>query len=232
MGTIRLTDVSLLSGKRGTGKTYFCKYFIKEHLLGKVKVFIYDPLYQYGDMGDVVHSLDKIKSNFRKDLKKAIVFQPTPERDDDEHFDIVMKWVYLNGNMFLVGEEINEYMTPYKITPHFKTLMRRGRNKGIGLLAVSHRPAHISLNFLNFIDHWFIFRQDLPSDLKRLEEYLLRTDAKFDGDYIARLPDRYFIYYYTDRDTGRSVAMLHQPVKSNIKDTNIKEENPFLNSEW
>jgi len=215
---MRTTDVLLVSGKRGTGKTFFVKWYIKEHLLGRVSVFIYDPLWQYGDLGEVVHDLNEANSKQGvMKSNKALVYQPSPEDDNLDVFDDVAGWVLQRKNIVLVGEEINEYMTPNMITPQFRALVRRGRNYGIGIFAVTHRPAYLSLNFLNMIDHWFIFQQDLKRDLERLYEYMERANPEIDEDFIAGLPDRHFIHYFRDRDTGKAKAVPMKPVKPKEK---------------
>jgi DNA helicase HerA-like ATPase len=187
---------------------------------------VYDPLWQYNDLGKVVHLLKEITDSDLQDTKHAIVYQPEDDQDTEENFDIVARYVFKAGNMVFVGEEINEYMTPYKITPQFRALMRRGRNYGIGIVAVTHRPAHLSLNFLNMIDHWFIFPQDLDRDLERLEEYLHRANEKLDGDFVASMPDRHFIHYWRDRETGRANAIPQKPVPP-IKNMHTKPVEEF-----
>jgi hypothetical protein len=220
---IKLTDVVLVTGKRGTGKTYFVKWYTINNLLGKTKVFVYDPLYQYGNLGKVVNNLKDVSDGDLRDFKKAIVYQPLDEMDTEENFDIVAKYCHERGHMVFVGEEINEYMTPYKITPHFRALVRRGRNYGIGLLTVSHRPAYLSLNFLNMIDHWFIFQQDLDRDLDRLVEYLRRANPDITADFIANMPDRHFIHFWRDRETGKAHAVPSKPVPA-IKNMGTRPE--------
>lgn len=227
---IRLTDIVLISGKRGTGKTFFGKNFITENLQGKIKVMIWDPLWQYQDLGVVVHDLSAISLMYLADKSKAIVFQPREAEDDEKHFDNVAYWVFKRQNIVLYIEEMNEYTTPSFIPPNFRALVRRGRNFGIGIMGVTHRPAWMSLNFLNMIDHWFIFQQDLERDLDRIAEYLQRTDWAADKDkdgikdFIATMPDRHYIHFYRDRETGKAVAIPCKPIvpKQKITTTPIK----------
>lgn len=209
---IRTTDCLMISGKRGTGKTFFTKWYITEHLLGVIKVLIWDPLWQYGDLGKCVHALNSISMSMIENKKEAIVYQPHAVEDTEEHFDMVAHWIFRTKNMVFIAEEINEYMTPWKIPPRFRALVRRGRNYNIGVMGITHRPAYMSPNYVNQIDHWFIFQQDLKADLDRLVEYIQRADETINQDYIATMADRHFLHMYRDRDTGQTEVIKCAPV--------------------
>jgi len=117
--TILFTDRVLVSGMTGTGKTYFTKWFIKTHLLGKIKVLVWDPLWQYQDLGIVHHSLPSISGELT-DLKRAIVFQPDPESDNEKTFDAVAKFVMDRGHIYFIAEEF-AYYTP-ELTARLRSL--------------------------------------------------------------------------------------------------------------
>lgn len=234
---IEPTNISLISGKRATGKTYFLKTIVVTHHAKICKVLIYDPLDQYAELGTRVQDLKEISSSLLSDKKKVIVFVPKDGEDTEEHFDQVAKFCMEKGNIKFVVDEFNEYTSPYYIPPYFRAFIRRGRNKGCGFEGITHRPSYISLNFLNMVDHWFIFAQDLEADLDRIAEYLYRAQIDFIPNYaqlkerekkdaiknfIATMPDRHFIYYSRDRMSGKAIAKFHKPIKGPITDTKIK----------
>lgn len=219
---IRSTDIMMLSGKRGTGKSFFINWYIQNKLLGKIRVVIYDPIWQYGDLGKVIHDIDGIKLK-SMDNKKALIFQPKSEEDTVETFDQVAKKIFTSKiPCVFVIEEMNEYMSPNSIPPNFRAMVRRCRNYGQGILGLTHRPAYISLNFLNMVDHWIIFQQDLKVDLKRICEYLDRAKEGITEDEIANMPDRYFIHFFRERETGKARAITCNPLKSNSVNTKAK----------
>jgi hypothetical protein len=213
---LRLTDRVIVTGMTGTGKTYFVKWYIKTALLKKIKVFVWDPLHQYADLGVPHGSLQSISNEELRDLDKAIVYQPDPISDNEFTFDAVCKWILARQNMYFVAEEFAYYTSASYSPKHFEALAKRGRNYGIGIMAVSQRPARIDLNFLGIVNHWIIFPQELKPDLDRLYSYLERTDKRFNPDFIATMPDRHFIHYWRDRESGRTMAVLCPPVKGNI----------------
>lgn len=215
---IDFTNVLLITGKRGTGKTFCAKWLFLERYKNKGKVLIYDPLFQYGELGHVCKKLSDLQHCDLRDYSKAIVFYPDGI-DNKDTFDAVADFCYRAGNIVFMVDELNEYMSPSFIPEKFRQFVRRGRNFGCGFVGIIHRPAYISLNFLNMIDHWFIFQQDLERDLDRLVEYLERAKPEYDQDFIAELPDRHFIYMSRDRETGKTLALKCDPLK--IKDSSI-----------
>lgn len=208
------TDVLLITGKRGTGKTFFGKYYIKTFLLDKIKTVVFDPLWQYGDLGKVTHNINDIK---RVKDKGLIIYEPISEIDTPEHFDELAHMVFEMGNCVFVAEEVNEYIGDYQNTPKFRRLIRRGRNRGIGVICTSQRPKYLSTNFIAAVDHWFIFRQDLKVDLDRIFEYLERANPDYNQDFVAALPNFHYLHKYVEKKTGKNIVIACKPVKDTAK---------------
>lgn len=186
--TIRSDSVVYICGKRQVGKS-FC---MEKLCQGFQDYIIYDgATHQHGNKGVVVRDLTALRVEWEKGNHK-IVFQPF--KDNVDLFDDVCAFVWEKGNMAFLIEELGNYCDSFSAPETFDMLVRVGRNKGIGIVAINQRPQRIWNNFVSVIDHWFIFRIELPKDVKFLEEYIGYQRA----EALKNLQKRFFFYKNED----------------------------------
>ncbi len=114
----RSTDRITVAGLPGTGKTVLTKYLCS--LVDPAQLLIYDPLQQYTQ------------------FPKECVY--LPKSDDVLEFDSVCKQLCARSNCLFVIEEAERYLGQGKsLGPYAFTVINRGRNWGIGILAVTRR---------------------------------------------------------------------------------------------
>jgi hypothetical protein len=96
----------------------------------------------------------------------------------------------------LMVEELGNYCDAYSAPENFDILIRIGRNRGIGIIAINQRPRRIWNNMVALIDHWFIFKCDLPKDIEFFEEYIGKQRAE-----SLKSLQKWFFYYKNDEVT-------------------------------
>lgn len=187
---IKNTDVLYICGKRGCGKSYLSDKLA----LSFNRFVLYDfATFQHGNLGKVVNTpleLDKELSSGTK----IIIIQPKGyskiKFDKSNLFDEYNEIILKHGNLMYAVEELGEYTNGYTNPPVFDSIVRTGRNFGIGLMCINLRPKRISTNLIALIDHWFIFNIDYQDDIDFLSDYIGDERA----EKLKTLPKRYFYY--------------------------------------
>lgn len=174
------TEVVLILGKRGSGKTTLAK----KMRAGYTRVITLDPLLQYG--GTVVTSFDGFAEIFKND--------PPPEKFDivcrfqsDTDHDYMFRAVREIGNCMLVVEEAGIFIDPRSQMESFSWLVNYGRHREISMICISRRVPELSIQFRSQINRMITFRQTEPPDLKTLEAY------GFDPVQVSNLPDHEYL---------------------------------------
>lgn len=181
---IKSDEVTYICGKRQTGKSYMLEHIAK----GFPKYVIYDgATHQHQNMGVVVRKIEEFIAELDKGTPHIVC---QPYTDGQEIFDKYCKEIWKRGNMVLMIEELGNYCDSFSASEYFDMITRVGRNRGIGIIALNQRPSRIWNNFVGLIEHWIIFRTELPRDLKFLEEYIGEQRA----ESLKALPKRYFYY--------------------------------------
>lgn len=158
------TDVSIVCGMRGTGKS---------HLLRKVvrstpKYVLWDPLQEHGSLGVIVRTPAQLRVALR--THPRIVFQGFTR--SKEEFEQVAACVYAWGNRFLFVDEADQVMPSRSIGPAAKELVDLGRHRNIGLLCVTRRIADLDKCPVAQANKLFIFKTTLPQDLEYLRGFV------------------------------------------------------------
>lgn len=68
--------------------------------------------------------------------------------DYAEDLDHIIKIALVVGNVMLIVDEFQEFMRREQMSATLKTLILRGRHKGVGIMGISQRPQEISKTFL------------------------------------------------------------------------------------
>ncbi len=152
--------ITLVMGKRGSGKTYLVKTLCRQYL----RLFIYDPQGEYTD-GVIVDDLAELRDVWLKVYRKnfRIVYRPV---DAELEFEPVCKLVWECQNLAFVIEEVQSFCNPQSICYDFKAIVAKGRHRDIELIGVTQRPAEISKLLTSQAKQMMIFRVTDPNDTK------------------------------------------------------------------
>lgn len=175
---IKSTDLTTIAGLRGTGKTTLSNYLAK--LCGD-NILIYDPMNQY--------------QSFKPEHRYI------PKSDSMSEFDAVCRRVIARGNMVFFIEEAERYLGQGKLLgPDAYVLINRGRNWGIGVVAVTRRIQRLSKDYFDLCDNIIFFRCGTQSLKVRgyLEEMIGQTVCA----QIRQLKQYHFIYYSVETEEG------------------------------
>ena len=178
-------DRIAVTGQPGTGKTIFTMYLAS--LIPEDRLLIVDPLDQYGKFPD--------KCRF-----VALDVDPAKEFND------LAKQIMARGNVTVFVEEAQRYMPEGQaIGPDTMAMINRGRNFGIGIVAISQRIQHITKNYWDLAQNIVFFRPGLKT--RTILGEFVTKDAKL---AIENLKDREFIHFSLRDDTWNK-AMLKFP---------------------
>ena len=171
MVIVKTSDRNTIAGMPGQGKSELARALA----MYSPRVFMFDPMDQYGD---VAHALRVV---------------PAKGQDEKEALEPLAARAMREGNVLLIVEEAEIALgEPYSaILPEMKALVLRGRNRGVGLVAVTRRVANLSKTVFGLSEHVFLFKHFAPNDL----EYLNRFIGKEWGQVISELPPWHFLHY-------------------------------------
>lgn len=185
------TDRVTVCGLPGTGKTTLSRYFCT---LLEPQLLIYDPLDQYSGFSDKCRYV--------------------PKSDSLLEFDSVCRKLRQEGNITFVVEEAERYIGQGKpLGDNAFDLINRGRNWGVGIIAVTRRIQRLSKDFFDLCSHAFFFKCGLKS-----REYIADMIGKEDTKIIMRLPQWHFLHYNVTTEES-SVHVLKLGVRQRIEDT-------------
>ena len=191
---IKSTDRVTLSGLPDSGKTILSKYLAA---LAEPRVLIYDPLDQYDGFPDSMRYV--------------------PKNDSMEEFEEVCRKLCSTPNMFFVIEEAERYIGQGKpLGPYAFDLINRGRNWGIGILAVTRRIQRLSKDYFDLCRHVFFFRQGLRS-----YDYVKEMVGPDAVTRIHQLEQYHFLHYDLVQEQF-TVGYLSLPHQEYSKDAKIK----------
>ena len=171
MVRVKTSDRITVAGMPGQGKSELARALA----LGSPRVFMFDPMDQYGDVAHAVRVV------------------PAKGLDEKEALEPLAARAMREGNVLLIVEEAEIALgEPYSgILPEMKALVLRGRNRGVGLVAVTRRVANLSKTVFGLSEHVFLFKHFAPNDL----EYLNRFIGKEWGLVVSELPEWHFLHY-------------------------------------
>lgn len=123
----------------------------------------------------------------------SILYQPITL--DPEDFNEVCRIIYTTGNFTLFVNEAAAVCTPANIEEWHKTILIRGRSRGVGIVNETQRPRECHNTIFSEAEHFFIFRLQLETDVKKIRPILPRAyhELPYDLPY-------YNCIYVSDRD--------------------------------
>lgn len=169
---IKSTDRLAVAGMPGMGKTTFAEWLAKGYVGQGIKVKIFDPLHQY------------------KVPKAELVY---PSFNEAADLEVVCKKSWQEGNQAIFMEEAELYIKEHgRMLPWTSRMALRGRNRGVGLVAITRRIANLSKTYFSLCDHVFVFRHFSPNDVNYLVEFLGKEHEKT----IRTLKPYHFLHYH------------------------------------
>jgi len=187
MGTslpeIKSTARITTSGLPDSGKTVFTRYLAYKAM---PDVFIYDPLDQY--------------SGFPDDKRYV------PQSDSMAEFEMICGRMCSVANTLFIIEEAERYLREGRpLGEHAFAVVNRGRNWGIGIIAVTRRIQELSKTYFDLCSDHFFFRCGLRS-----RAYLTQMIGKPMALKVENLPQYYFLHYRIG-DTDGTIGTLELP---------------------
>ena len=193
------TDVVIVIGKRGGGKTTLAKHLLRTQFAER-NFIVLDVMKQYGEDGLVVDNSPDLKLAMQHQEPK-IIFQPPMVSFD--LLELVCGYIRTYKNYFLVLEEANRYQSSHKIGKYHSDALDRGRHWGAGLLEITRRTALLNPLVLSQGTHFFIFKIFLPVDLDYLAGFLPPTIM----EQIRTLELYESLYYNSDTEESRKIKL-------------------------
>lgn len=173
------TDVALVLGMRGVGKTTLTKN-LSEIFPRKL---IFDRLLEYS--GDIILTGSQEfkawweKNHERENFCAVIRFKQGIDAESlTADFDEVLRVIYqcefyknsrgITSRTGIIIEELQNYCSPQGIAPFLLETLHTGRHAGIAILGNTQRPALIHSSFFSLSSHIFVGRLFSDRDTEKL----------------------------------------------------------------
>jgi len=209
-GKINITNatqrtITVIGGK-GTGKTTLIKMFIDQ----PEGFLVFDPLnvinfesdiYRIGikkdDNEKRIKDIAKIVNKFLGEKKKIILFFSEMVKDEiKEKMEILFPTLNIK-DCFVVFDEIHEFVPHFGGSVEIERFIRHCRNKNIGIIMSTQRPASVATNVIALTDYLILFRITWKNDTKAVQEILqYKLDKDQQKNVIGKLQTYDFMEGY------------------------------------
>ena len=185
---LKTTDLCLIAGKRGSGKTNLLLFLIKQLTNLKINILIVDP----------VHDLSE---NLPNDPR--IIHVPYDSRPK---FDALLKELLKKKwqGMLVVDECDKFFPNRVKLTQLENYFIMIGRHHGIGMIAVTRRLSNLHTDLATQASRLFMFKHWNRNDL----DYLRSSSLGEYASLLVGLERYHFLYLNPDLD----IAQICTPV--------------------
>jgi len=210
-GKINITNATqrtiTVMGGKGTGKTTLIKMFIDlpEGFL------VFDPLnvinfesenlFRIGikkdDSEKRIKDIAKIVNKFLGEKKKIILFFSEMVKDEiKDKMEILFPALNIK-DCFVVFDEIHEFVPHFGGSVEIERFIRHCRNKNIGIIMSTQRPASVATNVIALTDYLILFRITWKNDTKAVQEILqYKLDKDQQKNVIGKLQTYDFMEGY------------------------------------
>lgn len=172
-------------GKTGWGKTYFIMRTIFPEL---TRVLVHDRKHQLkGYPATYCRTLEDVIKAWEKGKNKIIYQALDPSVED---FDKLCYLVFQRGNYVLIVDEVKSYTQVNKIPYWLDELYRLGRERNIGVVALSQRPMYVHNTLISESDYVIAFHLELAGDRKKIAETVGEEALK-----LGTIPKFHYLEY-------------------------------------
>lgn len=192
---------TFITGKTGSGKTYFAKELLKS----ANRLIVFDIKNNLSEPMNLVPA--KRKENWRKFLRgydiRLQVTAPVGTYNDFEFYHEWFRRAFIAADCVVyIDELLGVLRSPQDLPMWLKYLYTRGREPvykrgrivsgNIGIVASTQRPSHIPVFCMTESENFFIFQLQNPDDRKKVADYT-------SPEISAPIPDEHGFYYYKTR---------------------------------
>lgn len=182
------TDVIGIFGRRGSGKSFLGKK-IQTAFPRRI---IFDTTFEYD--GQIITSYDEF-AEFMLAHENSKEFEVIVRFDIDtskksEQFDEMVKLIYARGSVLVVIEEIQNFCTPYQMSPYLEHLFTTGRHRDLAVIFTTQRPAQVHKTAMSQCTHIFCGQLHDKNDLNQVSNFLGRESKE-----LSNLKEHHFIWW-------------------------------------
>lgn len=186
-------------GASGSGKSHYVKTILEKFN----RAIIWDPDDEYSESKGVftTSSASQLIAHIQSgdDVRVRFVPRSMDGKYLEQCFEFVSLVAFVWGDCVLVAEEIADVTTPSKALNGWGTVLRRGRKRGVKVVAVSQRPAEADKTIFTQARIIRTGRLDGEGDIARVANNM-RIPAALVGQ-LGKLE-----YFELDRNTGQLKA--------------------------
>lgn len=185
-------------GASGSGKSHYVKTIVTQYN----RAVIWDPDDEYSELKGVftTSSASKlIELISAGDVRVRFVPRSMDGKYLEKCFEFVSLAAFVWGACLLVAEEIADVTTPSKALNGWGTVLRRGRKRGVKVVAVSQRPAEADKTIFTQARTIRTGRLDGEGDIKRVAD-----NMRIPSELVGKLGKLEF--FELDRNTGQLKA--------------------------
>ena len=178
--TIDPSEHVFISGQTGTGKSKLAEIYLAGFTTPVIKLDTKGEVFERRKKNldqwhglkekidfDICYSMDQV----RESEHEKIIYAPSFEELNEDHYNELMKFVYNKENTTLWIDELMEVApSPHRYPSYLKALYTRGRSKEVSVWACTQRPSDIPSICLANSTHYFIFAMQLPQDRDKISK--------------------------------------------------------------
>lgn len=165
--------VTVVFGKRGTGKTTF----IKSEVAALSRVLIFDPMAEYSDVAQSFSDLDSFLERVER-VERGLFRLALQPADVESAFPFVCRSAWSVGDVSLVIDETSLVASATSYPPELGKLIRQGRHRGVHLIAASQRASEVPRALTSNAGRVVTFAQTEPIDQQYLSRYVSAEVAR------------------------------------------------------
>lgn len=170
-------------GQKHTGKTFLANgLFRLLHDAGR-RVMVVAPAGGFSCPGVPVNRTGSL-SFYRNLSGRSCIVEP----ENDYTVATCIKFCYEVGGLWLIVDEIDNYLPPQGYDLDLMRIVRYGRHRNLNLVGICQRPASVNKSLIAQADVKIFFRTVEPNDL-----LYIRKLTALDPDKIRALPDRRYL---------------------------------------
>lgn len=161
-----LKQVTLIFGKRGSGKTFLANKLFRQ----EKSAVVIDFFKEYRG-GIIIQDLQSFIDEYNKNPKRRFIVQIP----NDEDNLLILSLVYQVGNTALYIEECSRYCDTHSIEPQLEAFTFWGRHANTSIVMIAQRPTQLNRHVLSQADTVICFQLTDSRDLLYVEQHFGKT---------------------------------------------------------